>query len=79
MGEADIVQGKLKPTKIFKSAVDSSSSSTSTGAPARPQSPSPKSITGITFDDKGDLLVTAGEDETFKLYNCRSGKYVTSP
>ncbi|KAL0065257.1 hypothetical protein AAF712_007768 [Marasmius tenuissimus] len=36
--------------------------------------PPPRHITGITFDDRGDTLVTAGEDESFRLYSCKSGK-----
>ena len=31
-------------------------------------------ITSLSFDDKGENLVTAGEDETIQLYNCKTGK-----
>jgi COMPASS component SWD2 len=37
-----------------------------------------KPITSLDFDDKGELLVTAGADETLQLYNCLEGKYVTT-
>ena len=33
-------------------------------------------MTGISFDDRGDQVITAGEDETFRLYNCKTGKRV---
>lgn len=71
------VQSKLKPAKIFKKAVE----------PAPPPSPSAytsrsnhvpdtRQITGISFDDRGDHLITAAEDETFRLYHCKTGKQV---
>lgn len=31
----------------------------------------------MAFDDFGDTLVTAAEDETFRLYNCKTGKQVS--
>lgn len=40
--------------------------------------PTPRHITGISFDDRGDQVITAGEDETFRLYNCKTGKQVFS-
>jgi len=36
----------------------------------------PRHITGITFDDRGDTVVTAAEDETFRVWNCKTGKQV---
>ena len=33
-------------------------------------------ITGLSFDDRGDQLIIAAEDETFRLYNCKIGKQV---
>lgn len=33
-------------------------------------------VTSLDFDDRGELCVTASDDETIQLYNCRSGKYV---
>jgi COMPASS component SWD2 len=36
-------------------------------------------ITGLSFDDRGETLVTAGGDETFRLYNVKTGKYVFMP
>ncbi|CED84100.1 Histone H3 (Lys4) methyltransferase complex and RNA cleavage factor II complex, subunit SWD2, partial [Phaffia rhodozyma] len=32
-------------------------------------------ITSITFDDMGDNCVTSGDDDAFKLWNCRTGKH----
>lgn len=32
-------------------------------------------ITSIDFDDSGELLVTAAQDETIQLYNCKEGKH----
>ncbi|KAG7089873.1 hypothetical protein E1B28_011512 [Marasmius oreades] len=64
---------KLKPSRIFKSSVDPPPEPKGTPPPNyRP--PPPRHITGITFDDRGDTLVTAGEDETFRLYSCKGGK-----
>ncbi|KAH7884651.1 WD40-repeat-containing domain protein [Phlebopus sp. FC_14] len=65
---------KLKPAKIFKTAVEPT-------PPATPGSSSrsnfgPRHITSITFDDRGDQVLTASEDETFRLYSCKSGKKV---
>lgn len=36
----------------------------------------PRHITAITFDDRGDQVLTASEDETFRLYSCKTGKQV---
>lgn len=33
------------------------------------------SITSLDFDDQGELLVTACDDETLQLYNCRDGTH----
>ncbi|PPR02598.1 hypothetical protein CVT24_002169 [Panaeolus cyanescens] len=71
------VISKFKPAKIFKAAVDQPPPPAA-GSTAQKQPPNPKSITGLTFDDRGDTLVTAGEDETFRLYNCKTGKQVPS-
>ena len=65
-------QTKLKPAKIFKAAVEP--------APPLPpgsRTPAPlRHITGLSFDDRGDQVITAAEDETFRLYNCKTGKQV---
>jgi COMPASS component SWD2 len=59
---------------VFKDAVEA--------APARSPSPAgrspplPRTITAICFDDRGEHLVTAGEDDVFQLYNCKTGKRV---
>jgi COMPASS component SWD2 len=31
-------------------------------------------ITSVDFDDTGDWCVTAGDDETIQLYDCKRGK-----
>ncbi|KOS13640.1 wd40 repeat-like protein [Malassezia pachydermatis] len=33
-------------------------------------------VTSLDYDDRGELCVTASDDETIQLYNCRSGKHV---
>ncbi|KAG2058496.1 WD40 repeat-like protein [Suillus hirtellus] len=63
---------KLKPAKIFKGAVESTPPST---PGARPHQ-GPRHITAITFDDRGDQVLTAAEDETFRLYSCKTGKHL---
>ncbi|PPQ83422.1 hypothetical protein CVT25_007013 [Psilocybe cyanescens] len=65
------LMGKLKPAKIFKTAVEPPPTQ---GGQQLRASPVVRSVTGISFDDRGDQLITAGEDETFKLYSCKSGK-----
>jgi len=32
-------------------------------------------ITSIDFDDTGEWCITAGDDETIQLYDCKRGKY----
>ncbi|KAJ8468419.1 hypothetical protein ONZ51_g9655 [Trametes cubensis] len=61
------LMSKLKPARIFKNAVD-------TPTPPSPGSASPRAsqlgqrhISGINFDDRGDQIITAAEDETFRL------------
>ncbi|THV02875.1 WD40 repeat-like protein [Dendrothele bispora CBS 962.96] len=65
---------KLKPSRIFKNAVDSAPSPTPGAAGQHVPSAGPRHITGMSFDDRGDQLITAAEDETFRLYSCKSGK-----
>ncbi|PCH42341.1 WD40 repeat-like protein [Wolfiporia cocos MD-104 SS10] len=68
------LMARLKPAKIFKNAVEPQTPpSPGSHAPRSPNA-GPKHITGISFDDRGDQVVTAAEDETFRLYNCKSGK-----
>ncbi|KAK0444655.1 WD40-repeat-containing domain protein [Desarmillaria tabescens] len=64
---------KLKPARIYKGAVDSLPQP-SPSFPPRPGNQGPRHITGICFDDRGDQEITAAEGETFRLYNCKSGK-----
>ncbi|GAA6060873.1 hypothetical protein JCM10212_006253 [Sporobolomyces blumeae] len=35
-----------------------------------------RSFTSLGFDDKGELLITSGEDETMQLFDVRSGKHL---
>ncbi|KAG9015928.1 member of Set1p complex, histone methyl transferase [Tulasnella sp. 427] len=63
---------RYKPARIFKASVDPPNAPSASSA--RP--PPPRHITGMSFDDFGDLFVTAAEDETFRLYNCKTGKQV---
>lgn len=72
---SSLTKGKFKPAKIFKGAVEATPPPSPGG---RASSNGPKHITGISFDDRGDQVITAAEDETFRLYNCRSGKQVSS-
>ncbi|KAG5636070.1 hypothetical protein H0H81_009216 [Sphagnurus paluster] len=66
---------RLKPGKIFKNSVEPLPTPTP-GNPQRPSSSGPRHITGISFDDRGDQVITAAEDETFRLYNCKTGKHI---
>ncbi|KAI0316726.1 WD40 repeat-like protein [Amylostereum chailletii] len=64
---------KLKPAKIFKNSVEPPPPPPSGN---RQQNAQVRHITGLSFDDRGDQVVTAGEDETFRLYSCKSGKHL---
>ncbi|KAJ7593436.1 WD40-repeat-containing domain protein [Mycena floridula] len=64
---------KLKAAKIFKTAVEPQPAS---AYAQRSPNGGPRHITGISFDDRGDQVITASEDETFRLYNCKSGKHL---
>ncbi|KDQ53191.1 hypothetical protein JAAARDRAFT_39562 [Jaapia argillacea MUCL 33604] len=70
------LMSKLKPARIMKGAVEQLPPPSPGGYPARPQNTGPRHITGISFDDRGDQVVTASEDETFRLYNCKTGKHL---
>ncbi|KAL8279850.1 hypothetical protein RQP46_007700 [Phenoliferia psychrophenolica] len=35
-----------------------------------------KSFTSLSFDDKGELLLTAADDETMQLFNAKTGKHM---
>jgi COMPASS component SWD2 len=69
------MQGKFKPAKIFKTAVEPPSPTPGSYS-QRSANTGPRHITGISFDDRGDQVITAAEDETFRLYNCKTGKRV---
>ncbi|KZT07698.1 WD40 repeat-like protein [Laetiporus sulphureus 93-53] len=68
------LMAKLKPAKIFKTAVEQATPPSPGSHPSRGANAGPRHITGISFDDRGDQIVTAAEDETFRLYSCKSGK-----
>ena len=63
---------------IFKKAVDPAPPPSPSAYPNRPNHPPDmRQITGISFDDRGDQVITAAEDETFRLYHCKTGKQVS--
>jgi hypothetical protein len=64
---------RLRAAKIFKNCIELPQQTPQGGLPKQ-QTHNTRSITGITFDDRGDQLVTAAEDESFRLYSCKSGK-----
>ncbi|KAF8298192.1 WD40 repeat-like protein [Clavulina sp. PMI_390] len=71
---------RLKPARVFKGAIESSLTPPSTPpqGPSQNRTPPPTlplHITGTSFDDTGEVFVTAAEDETFRLYDCRTGKH----
>ena len=69
----------MKPAKVFKTAVEPlTPPSPSQGSRSPQAQQGPRHITGLSFDDRGDQVITAGEDETFRLYSCKSGKRVPS-
>ncbi|KAH6909050.1 WD40-repeat-containing domain protein [Coprinopsis sp. MPI-PUGE-AT-0042] len=71
------VFSRFKPAKIFKTAVEPGPAVGPTGRPVPSGS---RQITGICFDDRGETIITAGEDERFCTYNCknRTGKTLFS-
>ncbi|WWC60649.1 uncharacterized protein I303_103223 [Kwoniella dejecticola CBS 10117] len=76
---------KFRPSKHFKDALDPEPSS-SANSPifsygADPKAPTgsggaTRNITSICFDDAGDRMVTAGDDDTFVLWDCRKAKKI---
>ncbi|KAH8100905.1 WD40-repeat-containing domain protein [Cristinia sonorae] len=72
------LMGRLKPSKIFKNAVEPTPPPSPSPSSPRPPNVNPRQITGISFDDRGDQVITAGEDETFRLYSCKTAKRVHS-
>ncbi|KAI0711926.1 WD40 repeat-like protein [Cerioporus squamosus] len=66
------IMSKLKAAKVFKNAVEPAApSSPGQGSRSPTQQQGPRHITGMSFDDRGDQCITAGEDETFRLYNLK--------
>ncbi|KAF8212530.1 WD40-repeat-containing domain protein [Mycena galopus ATCC 62051] len=72
---SNAAMAKFKPAKIIKGAVEALPPPGTANQP-RPQHSGPRHITGISFDDRGDQVITASEDETFRLYSCKSGKQI---
>ncbi|KAI0360079.1 WD40 repeat-like protein [Trametes cingulata] len=70
------LMSRLKPARIFKNAVEQPTPPSPGSASPRANQLGPRHISGISFDDRGDQVITAAEDETFRLYNCKSGKQV---
>ncbi|KAG9013866.1 member of Set1p complex, histone methyl transferase [Tulasnella sp. JGI-2019a] len=66
---------RFKPAKIYKTAIDPPPTPSSPSSPQASRPSLPRHITGICFDDFGETLITAGEDETFRLWNCKTGKH----
>ncbi|KAF9517816.1 hypothetical protein BS47DRAFT_1339037 [Hydnum rufescens UP504] len=67
---------RLKPARVFKTALEPVPPPPPSAQSGRSQPNTRRHITGISFDDHGDTLVTAGEDETFRLYSCKTGKHL---
>lgn len=68
----------MKPAKIFKNAIEALPPASPGAASSRASPPEPRQVTGLSFDDRGDTVLTAAEDETFRLYSCKTGKQVHS-
>lgn len=66
-------QAKFRAARIFKNCIDLPHQSLHGHSPKQLGS-GPRSVTGITFDDRGDTLVMSAEDESFRLYSCKNGK-----
>ncbi|PWN44250.1 WD40 repeat-like protein [Ceraceosorus guamensis] len=69
----------LRPTKVFRPAQPAASSkhdATTEQVGSLKQTDQSKlpHITSMCFDDRGEHLVTAAENETFQVYDCRKGK-----
>jgi COMPASS component SWD2 len=60
-----VSQNRFKPAKVFTDAVDHGASTSAEGLP---------SVVSLAFDDAGERCVTAGEDESFALWDARQGK-----
>ncbi|OCF31863.1 compass component swd2 [Kwoniella heveanensis CBS 569] len=77
---------KFRPAKHFKDALDPETSTSSSSTPNPYQSnantnngagaggPKGKSITSLCFDDGGERMVSAGEDDGFVLWDMRKGR-----
>ncbi|KAG8824353.1 member of Set1p complex, histone methyl transferase [Serendipita sp. 401] len=63
------IMARFKPAKVFTDAVEQPAQEQTGRKPS-----SSTQITGLTFDDRGETLVTSGGDETFRLYNTKTGK-----
>ncbi|GJE85519.1 WD40 repeat-like protein [Phanerochaete sordida] len=74
LGLSPQIMTRLKPAKIFKSAIESPPPPSPSSFNGRPPQTEQKHLTGLSFDDSGSQVITAGEDETFRLYSCKTGK-----
>ena len=59
-------QGRFKPAKVFHDAVDHDS--------PNPAGSHRAQVVSLAFDDGGEKCVTAGEDESFVLWDARQGR-----
>ncbi|KIY64566.1 WD40 repeat-like protein [Cylindrobasidium torrendii FP15055 ss-10] len=68
------IMTKLKPARVFSNIIDLPPEGSAHGQkqPALP----PRQITGLSFDDRGDQLVSSADDESFRLFNCKTGKHL---
>jgi WD40 repeat protein len=76
VGQLTRFKPRFKPAKIFTNAVEAMPPPSPSTYPGRPAQLEQRHITGISFDDRGDQVLTAAEDETFRLYSCKTGKQV---
>ena len=66
-------QGRFKPSKVFTNAVDVPALPSDSQNRKPPTNTGSVQITGLSFDDRGETLITAAGDETFRVYNVKTG------
>jgi COMPASS component SWD2 len=66
-------QGRFKPSKVFTNAVDVPAPPSDSQTRKLPTNTGSVQITGLSFDDRGETLITAAGDETFRVYNVKTG------
>ncbi|WVW80485.1 hypothetical protein I302_102468 [Kwoniella bestiolae CBS 10118] len=70
---------KFRPSKHFKDALDPESSSTSLPSPpslSNDAGSAGKNITSLSFDDAGERMVSAGNDDMFVLWDVKKGRKI---